>query len=177
MKTHALWLVVVGVAVACSRGGDTTGPSGSRVASAPEAFRGGPSFNTHLRGDEVVPPVATNGTGEAILYVGKGASRVGFKLLLAGLENVTAAHIHCGLEGVNGPAVAALYEGPPVSPRGTLAVGTVSDANLIARPASPVCPGGVADAAAMIAKMRSGHAYVSVRTLAHPGGEIRGQIR
>jgi hypothetical protein len=60
---------------------------------------------------------------------------------------------------------------------GVLAQGALTNANTIPRPDSAQCPGGVANFDELIAKIRSGEAYVNVHTLANPGGEIRGQIR
>ncbi|MGH7320493.1 MAG: CHRD domain-containing protein [Candidatus Rokuibacteriota bacterium] len=177
MKIHVALPILIVVVVACSRGEDrsVTGPSGTQVTQAASASHG-PSFNTHLRGDQEVPPVATHATGQAILFVAKKSPQLSFKLLVAGIENVTAAHIQCGASGVNGPVVATLYGGPVVSPTGTLALGSVGDANLITQPDSPECPGGVSSFAALVDQMRSGNTYVNIHTLGHPGGEIRGQI-
>jgi hypothetical protein len=64
-----------------------------------------------------------------------------------------------------------------VSENGVLAEGTITAANVIPRPDSPACPGGVANFDDLIAKMRSGDAYVNVHTVAFPAGEIRGQLK
>lgn len=50
--------------------------------------------------------------------------------------------------------------------------GTITQANLIARPAI----GFGANMAELLAVMRSGNAYVNVHTVQIPAGEIRGQI-
>jgi hypothetical protein len=104
---------------------------------------------------------------------------VGIGLIVANIEGVTQSHIHCGAEGVNGPVVAFLF-GPVLGgldANGVLAQGALTNANTIPRPDSAQCPGGVANFDELIAKIRSGEAYVNVHTLANPGGEIRGQIR
>ena len=53
---------------------------------------------------------------------------------------------------------------------GILAEGTITAADVIARPDSAACPGGVATLADVIAKIRSGGAYANVHTLANPSG-------
>jgi len=59
-----------------------------------------------------------------------------------------------------------------------LSEGTATSANVIARPDSPECPGGIANFEQLIAKMRAGETYTNVHTMpAFPGGEIRGQNR
>ena len=66
--------------------------------------------------------------------------------------------------------------GPTVSPNGLLSEGTITNANVIPRPNSAACPGGVANLDDVIEKMNNGGAYVNVHTVAKPGGEIRGDI-
>jgi hypothetical protein len=135
------------------------------------------NFVAHLSGDEEVPPVATLAQGQAIFHLSKDGSQLEFKLIVANIENVTQAHIHCGAVGVNGPVVAFLYGlGPVVSPDGILSEGTVTGANVIPRPPSAACPGGVANFDDLIAKIQTGGAYANVHTTDHPGGEVRGQI-
>jgi hypothetical protein len=140
-------------------------------------------FVAPLSGGEEVPPVATNATGVATFKLSADETELRFRLVVANIHNVTQAHIHCGAAGVNGPVVLFLYpEGPPpvLIPgrfQGVLASGTRTGADVIPRPDSPECPGGVANLDDLVAKMRSGDAYVNVHTSQHPPGEIRGQIR
>jgi CHRD domain len=101
---------------------------------------------------------------------------------VANLDNVVAAHIHCGAVGVNGPVGVTLFTGAPAGGRvnGTLAEGTIT-----APDAGNGC--GWTDLAAVLAAMGSGNTYVNVHTNDgippvntgpgdFPGGEIRGQI-
>lgn len=135
------------------------------------------SFNlrAHLQGQNEVPAVQTLAQGQAILKISGDESAIEYKLIVANIENVTQAHIHCGAAGVNGPVVAFLYGfGPIVSPDGVLAEGTIT--SVIPRPDSAACPGGVANLEDLLNKLRSGNAYVNVHTTAYPGGEIRGQV-
>ena len=152
------------------------------VAAAP----GGENRNfvAHLTGDQEAPtPVDTQAQGQAKFQLSKDGTELHFKLIVASIENVTQAHIHCGAPGTAGPVVAFLYPAgpPPVlisgSFSGVLSEGTITDANIIPRPDSAQCPGGVADFNDLIEKIGSGEAYVNVHTTAFPGGEIRGVIR
>jgi hypothetical protein len=141
------------------------------------------NFRAHLSGREEVPPVNTRAQGQAIFQLSKDGNELRYKLIVANIHNVTQAHIHCGAAGVNGPVVAWLYpDAPPATLipgrfNGILAEGTIDAVDVVARPDSAACPGGVANFDDLIAKIRSGEAYVNVHTSQFPPGEIRGQIR
>jgi hypothetical protein len=137
------------------------------------------NFGAPLSGDEEVPPVDTNATGNSVLHLSEGGDELRFKLIVANIEDVTQAHIHCGAEGVNGPIVVFLFQLTPagVTANGVLSEGTLTNADVIPRPDSAVCPGGVANLDELIAKLRSGGAYVNAHTIVNPGDEIRGQVR
>lgn len=111
-----------------------------------------------------------------------------YKLIVANIENVVAAHIHRGPIGVNGGVTVWLYPttrpggGPAGGGRinGVIAKGTITAANLV----GPLAGASLAD---LVADMRTGNAYVNVHTNDginppntgpgdFPGGEIRGQI-
>jgi len=136
------------------------------------------NFTAPLSGRYEIPPNDSQGTGVAIFHLDKEGTALDYKLNVANLDGITQSHIHCGAADVNGPVVAFLF-GPAggVSSNGTLAEGTVTAADIIARPDSPECPGGLANFDELIAKMRAGETYVNVHTLLLPPGEIRGQIK
>ncbi|HEX9754606.1 MAG TPA: CHRD domain-containing protein, partial [Gemmatimonadales bacterium] len=80
----------------------------------------------------------------------------------------TLAHIHIGAVGVAGPPVTVnLIATPPAGTfTGVLASGTITAAMVT----------GGETFATLVAKIRSGEAYINVHTTANPGGEIRGQL-
>lgn len=139
------------------------------------------NFVAHLAGSEEVPTVDTRAQGQAVFHLNGDA--LDYKLIASNILNINQAHIHCGAGGVNGPVVAFLYpaSAPPVlipgRSDGVLREGTITNLNVIPRPDSAACPGGVADFDDLINIMQSGNAYVNVHTSANPGGEIRGQVR
>jgi hypothetical protein len=135
------------------------------------------NFVAHLSGDEEVPPVDTQAQGQAIFQLNAEGDVLSFRLLVANIADVTQAHIHCGAAGVNGPVVVFLFGLDPdgVTVNGVLSQGTITAADVIARPDSAACPGGVANFDELLDKMLSGNTYTNVHTLAFPGGEIRGQ--
>jgi CHRD domain-containing protein len=137
-------------------------------------------FTAVLKGANERPtPVDTNAAGVAKFTISPDDSSITYRLIVANIDGVTQAHIHCGTPDVAGPVVVFLYgfNATGVTVNGILAEGTITEANVIPRPDSAACPGGVATLADVIAKMRSGGAYANVHTLAWPAGEIRGPIK
>ena len=129
------------------------------------------NFRTHLTGAEESTPVDTNAQGQAIFKFNEDLTEVQFKLIVANIENVTAAHIHLGAPGVPGGVVLPLYGGGGAgnNVNGILAQGTLTAANL-----SGVLAG--ATLADLVDEILAGNAYVNVHTTQNPPGEIRGQL-
>lgn len=168
---------------------DQPGPGNQALQSvvmnpvqADAASSGNRNFRAHMNGSEEVPPAETRGQGQAIFRLDQDGTGLSYKLIVANTENVLQVHIHCGAAGVNGPVVAFLYPAAPPAElipgrfNGVLAEGFITNANVISRPDSDACPGGLANFDELMAKIRSGDAYVNVHTLQYPAGEIRGQI-
>jgi hypothetical protein len=151
-------------------------------ALAPSAWAG-ENFVAQLSGDEEVPPRDTEAVGVAKFKLREDGEALLFKVNVANIDNVFAAHIHCAPVGVNGAIGATLFMGSPASGpvNGTLAEGTIT-----APDTNNGC--GWADLGAVLAAIQSGNTYVNVHTNDgvdppntgpgdFPGGEIRGQIR
>ncbi len=85
---------------------------------------------------------------------------------------MTAAHIHLGAKGKNGPPVANLFTGPKKEGifSGTLADGTLTDENLMGSLAGKPL-------SSLVDMIKKGNAYVNVHTDKYPDGELRGQIK
>ncbi len=92
-----------------------------------------------------------------------------YKLNVATITNIVAAHIHCGAAEENGPVGVTLFLGAPVSVNGTLAQGPI-----LAPDPNNGC--GWLDLDDVIDALESGDTYVNVHTLQSLGGEIRGQV-
>ena len=132
----------------------------------------GSGFKAVLSGKEITPmAVDTKTTGDVEIVLGKDGKELGYTLNIKDIENVTAAHIHAGKKGVEGPPVAGLFGGPKKDGKfsGVLAKGTITDKNLI----GPLAGKTLAD---LVKLIKDGDAYVNVHTAAHPGGEVRGQL-
>ncbi|WP_083861940.1 CHRD domain-containing protein [Halogeometricum pallidum] len=140
--------------------------SGTGVATARSHNR---NFRAHLSGENEVHPVETNAQGQANFQLDKAGGELDYKLMVANIDDVVAAHIHCAPVGQNGPVGVTLFSGGPTSDNGILAEGTITapdDRN--------GC--GWETLADVVEAVRSGNAYVNVHTSAHPAGEIRGQV-
>ena len=139
------------------------------------------TFTAHLNSENEVNPngVISQGQGQVIFHLSKDGTQLDYKLIVANIDSVTQAHIHCGEAGVNGSVVVFLFGFFPtgVTVNGTLAEGTITEANIIPAQDSPTCSGGLQTWEDLIARLGNGTAYVNVHTIAYPGGEIRGQVQ
>ena len=105
-----------------------------------------------------------------------------YQINVANIENVVAAHIHCGEPGVAGPVGVSLLGHPG---RRQVPTAVFVSSSVTAPDAGNAC--GWADLDAVITALESGDTYVNVHTSDgvapadtgpgdFPGGEIRGQI-
>ena len=111
-------------------------------------------MNVELSGDQEVPPVTTLASGEARFTVGDDMSLSG-SVETEGVKG-TAAHIHAGAAGENGPVVIPL---------------TMKGDN------GWVVPAKTKLTAEQLTELQAGGMYVNVHSEAHKDGEIRGQLK
>jgi len=204
MRKVVITALTAAVTCACSE--STRTPATPSELTAPiqvqAAQPGGIAKNhaTHLSGDQEVfagspSPADSHAQGEAKFTVSDDGQSVEYKLIASNINNAFMAHIHCGVPGMNGPIIVWLFPGtaPVAGPLGSgrhdgiLAEGTFKNENVIARPSSDACPGGVSSLADVLAKIQANGTYVNVHTNDgnstpnegpgdFPGGEIRGQL-
>lgn len=171
---HSTLFAAAACALALGCGEPATEPSAIDI---PILMARGESHNfvAAQSGDEEVPANTTNSRGHARFWLNEDGTELRYRLTVANIEGVTQAHIHLAPAGTNGPVVVFLYGFNPagITTNGILAEGTLTQANLIARPA--IGFGGTM--AELVARMRSGGAYVNTHTLAIPGGQVRGQLK
>ena len=130
------------------------------------------AYKAELSGGAVVPKVTTTAKGAAEFETALGGKELKYKLTVEDIEYVTAAHIHIGKKGKNGPPVAGLFAGPKKEGKfsGTLGEGMIADTDLV----GPMAGKTVKD---LVKALRSGELYVNVHTDKYPDGELRGQIK
>lgn len=118
---------------------------------------GSEEFEATLSASNEVPPTGIAATGTAT-FSARGNLLV-WEVTVAGIDSVTAGHIHAGEAAVNGGIMVDLgLAETGIGFTGTLAIdsATVVDSVLV--------------------RLRNGTAYVNVHTKAHPAGAIRGQV-
>ena len=79
-----------------------------------------------MSGGEEVPPVTTSATGTAEFNLSPDGIR--YQLSLSDISDVTAAHIHSGNVGENGPVIVTLYSSDTQANQtdGVFAQGTIT---------------------------------------------------
>jgi hypothetical protein len=126
-------------------------------------------FAAILDGDQVVPPLSNDAVGRARIVVAPDRSSMRFALEVEGLLKPTVAEslLNDAPAGENGPIVFFLGEAGFDNPL----LGTLTTRDFCPVP----CP-GVGTFADFVDDLEAGSGYVTVTTLAHPSGEIRGQL-
>jgi outer membrane protein assembly factor BamB len=115
------------------------------------------TYAVALGGGSVVPAVATGASGSAVVTVNGERAKVCVTVTTAGLASpVTAAHLHRGIAGTNGPSVLDLK--PPVDGR------------------SKTCAKNVDRPLVEILLTNPTSYHVDVHTTQRPAGELRGQL-
>src|SRR5688500_7189948 len=165
ISTTAVLLILV--AVSATAATTTISSSSSSYAQTIPS-----TFHAILEGDEEVPPVDSDAKGAAIFRTSNDGTELNYTLIVANIEDVTAAHIHLAPRGENGDIVAFLFN--PETPtegrtNGVLAEGTITSEDLV----GPLVDSTLSE---LIDEMEAGNTYVNVHTVEHPSGEIRGQI-
>jgi hypothetical protein len=130
------------------------------------------SFKAKLTGKDEVPSVVTKAKGDVKFKLSKDGKELSYKLNVKNIENPTAAHIHRGMTGKNGPPLANLFTGP--KKEGEFS-GVLSEGTITAKDLSGDLMGKSLDDLEKLIK--SGEIYVNVHTDAKPDGEIRGQVK
>ena len=132
-----------------------------------------------LTGEEEVPPVDTETTGEFEIRFNDDFSAARFELEVDDGEAITQAHLHCNFEGANGPVIAFLFGMVPggFDVDGDLAAFTLTDANIIANVDCLSRIGmNITSLEELAMAIEDGAIYANVHSVANPGGEIRAQL-
>jgi hypothetical protein len=130
-------------------------------------------FSATLSGDKEVPPVETDAKGSAG-FSQPHLNNMSFGIQVSNIEKVTAAHIHQGKEGDNGPVVVTLFKAENNTGtgmvNGQLVGGSITN-DMLEGPLE-----GKTVEIDLVKAIQDGNAYVNVHTTDNPNGAIRGQI-
>ena len=155
LARHVNWFASMALGlmlVACGGGGG--GDAGVLPQAGGTGTPQATTFTSTLTGEEEVPPVPTGAVGSGTLTFDAATLGVTGSINLDGMT-ATAAHVHIGDVGVNGPIVVPLTETAP----GTWSV-----------------PSGSTLTQAQATALANGGLYFNAHSTAFPNGEIRGQI-
>ena len=139
VTSQPLWVVLITVAVLLPGCSDLTLSNGDEVM---------------LSGQQEIPPVTTSAAGNGTITVSPDKSVSG-SITTSGVA-ATAAHIHDGAPGKNGPVIIPLVR---------------TSENVWSGPA------GARLTDAQHESYRAGNLYVNVHSATNKGGEIRGQLQ
>src|ERR671916_2848022 len=123
-------------------------------------------FAANLTGQQEVPPVNTQATGQAIVVPINQS--VSYYVNVTDIQGVTQGHIHSGVQGENGPIVVTLFQFD--SPQNGV---TQSDNFTATNLEGPMQGKTIPD---LVSAMKNGSTYVNVHTEQNPNGEVRGQL-
>ncbi|HEY3415404.1 MAG TPA: CHRD domain-containing protein [Armatimonadota bacterium] len=133
-----------------------------------------------LTGAQEVPLTNSTATGSATVFVVHDARALDVTLDVSGIDlaTVTAAHIHAGRTGEDGPVIFPLFTGPTGTFTSPFTV-HLTEANLIRTTSGTESPSRVRvrSFSDFVHELDRGNLYINVHTLAFPDGEIRGQLR
>lgn len=132
-------------------------PLAAAIALALAGYTGGAlgaDVKVTLSGDQEVPPVKTSASGNGTITVGDDGSVKG-GVTTTGIQ-ASAAHIHMGAAGKNGPVIV------PLTKSGDSGWNVGAGAKLTDE---------------QMKAFKAGDLYVNVHSAANPGGEIRGQLK
>lgn len=135
----------------------------AQPASAQQVFEA-----TNLTGSKEVPPVRSAASGSATFT--NNQTVIVYDLAVSDLYNATAAHIHQGRAGANGPIVVTLYT--TADPSSGLFGGY--SGNITSSMLEGPLKGK--QLSALVDLMSKGQAYVNVHTTKNKNGEIRDQV-
>jgi hypothetical protein len=123
------------------------------LAACAGMMSGGTKLEVRLSGSEEVPPVATSASGSGSFTIGDDGSVSG-SVTTTGVQG-TAAHIHQGPKGQNGPVIIPLTKS--------------GDTYTV--------PAGAKLDEAQMSAFKAGNLYVNVHSDENKGGEVRAQLQ
>jgi hypothetical protein len=146
--------------------------AGLAGVSCNDALEGTEAFVATLTGAEEVPARSTGANGSAQIII--DGDQISYSIEVDDITAITAAHIHSGAPGVNGPIRLFLYPSRQGDPAPQV---TTSERMILVQATVPSSNVSGITFDQLVSEMRAGTAYVNVHTVQFPGGEIRGTVR
>lgn len=150
-KTIAFVSAIAVLLAACGDSNDNAANPSPAPASATTAIH-----YAVLAGAQENPPAPTAAAGTGVLSINTSSGQISGTVSTSGLDS-TAAHIHTGEAGINGPIILSLTRS------------TVTNGDWIVPPSAILN-------AEQVAALNAGNLYFNVHSDLFPGGQIRGQI-
>lgn len=122
-----------------------------------------------LSGANEVPANTSAARGTFTATIDEAANTIQWSLSVPAITNASAAHLHTGQAGINGPIVLNLFAAPAGSPAQAVNVSGSSKGSDLVGPLQ----GNLQE---FIRAVKGGTIYVNVHTTGNPGGEIRAQV-
>lgn len=142
---------------------------GVAIGLNPSTVYANHEFAANLTGQQEVPPVNTQATGQAILVQSLPKNQTAYYFInVTGIQGVTQGHIHSGAEGENGPIIVTLFNFD--SPQNEVLQNGMISAKILEGPMQGK------NIPELIAAIKNGSTYVNVHTEQYPNGETRGQL-
>jgi hypothetical protein len=138
--------------------------------TASTGFAAETHFKAKLTPKEEVKKPKSKASGKADFKLSKDGKELSYKLMVKNITDASAAHIHMGAKGADGPPLVGLFSGEKKGKfSGVLSEGMITEKDLMGD-----LKGKPLDE--LVKLIKSGDTYVNVHTIANPDGEIRGQI-
>lgn len=152
-------------------------------AGAASAGRG--NYDAQLSGEQEIPPVDTRARGVATFRLTPDGEGLEYVLNVSNLTAVRFAHLHwqptlAFPERQNGPVVVTLFDVPEQPGATAPAVTGDQNGRLVSGVIRASDLAGVLAGqplSSLVEQINAGRIYVNVHTNAHPGGEVRGDVR
>jgi hypothetical protein len=140
--------------------------------AASTGFAAEKSFQANLTPQGEVKDHKSNASGKAEFKLSKDGRTLSYKLYANDITNATAAHIHIGNKGEDGPPVVIILFGDERKGKfsGLLSEGKITDMDMLGQLQSKPLE-------VLVKLIEKGDVYVNLHSHGNPDGEIRGQIK
>ena len=139
--------------------------------AASTGFAAEKSFEANLTSKGELESHKSAASGKALFKLSEDGKTMRYQLYANDITNATAAHLHVGNKGVDGPPVVIImFSGERKGKfTGLLSEGKISDLDLLGQLQNKPLD-------ELVKLIKSGNVYVNIHSYDNPNGEIRGQI-